>query len=188
MRTNKKKEADFLAGISHIPDGLLLDWTTRIRSGERNLEVDGIARTVIRDICLRQWLGVPQSPIALDWLCDVLDGTLNHEDPKDLLGLLPRKANRPTSSVDTSFEVACWLKLAQEDRGYTRKEAKERAAEVFGRDLKTIERDARMAKSWISTMNPDADWAGRFLTMKPPRPLPPRRSGKSRVPVPTKAK
>mgnify|MGYP000611746666 FL=1 len=185
---SEKKVTDFPAGISHIPDALLLAWTTRISAGERNVEVDRIARALIRDICLRQWLGVPHSAIALNWLCDVLDGTLNHEDPKSLLGLLPRKASRPASSVDTSFEVACWLRLAQEDRGYTRREAKDLAAQLFGRDLKTIERDARMAKSWVSTINPDADWEGRFLTMKPPRPLPPRRSGKSRVPVPTRAK
>lgn len=179
MATQERKEAlaAFLDGTERTPEHLLVEWTERLRSGERGKKADGIARAVLRDFMVRQWLGQPQSSVTLDWLADVLEEIVSSEaKPLDALGLLPRPKHRPADAA-TAIDVALWLAEA-EARGYTPAEAVQSACDVFHRDAKSIERYRRTAREWAQGRNPAADWDEVFSLRKPPRPLPPRRNKK----------
>jgi hypothetical protein len=159
----------FFDGVSFAPDHLLNEWTARLRSGERTPEADGLARAILRDFCLRQFLGRPHSTVALDWLADILSDILDDAEPRSALGLLPRPAHRPSDGTK-AVDIAWWMSLAME-RGYTRPEAKELATTVFSVDLKTVERYFKKGAPWIDGMNPSANWERYFCSCN--RPLPP---------------
>lgn len=185
-KKNRERLRAFYADISHAPDSLLELWIARIRNGERGKEIDGIARNILRDFSMRQWMDQSHSQVTLDWLADVIEQVLDHADPSELLGLLPRPKHRPPDPMHPGGEVAIWLQQAQR-RGYTESEAINLASEIFGRETKSIERYRREARTLLTWVNPDArTWHDYFLTRKPPAPLPPVRNKNSRVPVPTK--
>lgn len=156
----KAAQVEFLGGTERVPELLLRDWTTRLASGERGKAADGLARAVIRDFALRQWLGHPHSPATLEWLADVLINVLDHAEPLDALGLMPRPNSRPPNPA-IAINVALWLK-ATEERGYDEGDAVALAAERFAKDTKTIERYRKAAAGWVAERNPTADWAAFF--------------------------
>jgi hypothetical protein len=170
---DKAAKDEFLKGTERAPEHLLRDWTARLASGERGIKADGLARAVIRDFARRQSIGQPQSPATLEWLADVLSAVLNHAEPLDALGLMPRPANRP-GSPKLAIDVAIWL-AATQDRGYSAAQAVALAAEVFSKVPQTITGYRRAAAEWVAIRNPEADWedffAGRW-------PLPPRLNDK----------
>jgi hypothetical protein len=161
---------DCFDGIEPLADHLLIDWLSRIRSGERGVEIDGISRCILRDFCLRQMMNIPQSPVTLGWLSDVLSGVMEYQDARDLLGLQPRARNRPANS-DLQFDVACWVQVTKE-RGYKSGEAITLAAACFHRDEKSIGRDCRAMREWVEGMNKSADWESYFLGSRRPLPAP----------------
>lgn len=170
---DKAAQVEFLKGTEHAPEHLLRDWTARLASGERGIKADGLARAVIRDFARRQSIGQPQSPATLEWLADVLSAVLNHAEPLDALGLMPRPNHRP-SNRKIAVDVAMWL-AATQDRGYEPSEAVALAAEVFSKDAKSIERYRLAAAGWLAERDPSADWEQHFLKRWP---LPPVRSNK----------
>ena len=177
MIDDKEGKRRFFADVENVPDHLLQDWTARIQTGERNNEVHGLAQAVIHDFCLRQDLGHGQSEVTLRWLVDVLEGILDHRDPMEVLGLLPRPKSRPPDP-QRAIDVAWWLRTA-ELQGYLPQEAVALAADCFDRDAKTIERYRKQGAGWTEGMNPDiGHWERYFLSSKPPRPLPPPRDKK----------
>ena len=131
---------------------------------------------MLREFVVRQWLGQPHSPALLDWLADAINAVLGDEKPLDAFALSPRPSHRPADAKNT-IDVTLWVAETQA-RGYTRQEAIARAAELFAKDPKTVERYLKRAGDWGKGRNADADWDAFFLGMKPPRPLPPRRDGK----------
>jgi hypothetical protein len=157
---DKAAQVEFLKGTERAPEHLLRDWTERLASGERGKKADGLARAVIRDFALRQWLGHPHSPATLEWLADVLSAVLDHGKPLDALGLMPRPASRP-ANPRIAIDVALWLK-ATEDRGYDAADAVALAAERFAKDPKSIERYRTAAADWVAARDPSADWAAFF--------------------------
>lgn len=177
MATQERKEAlaAFLDGTERAPEHLLVEWTERLRAGDRGKKADGIARAVLHDFIIRQWLGQPQSRVTLDWLADVLDAVVSNEvKPLDALGLMPRPNHRP-ADAGLAIDVALWL-AETEARGYAPAEAVQLASEVFHRDAKSIERYRRAARDWARGRNADANWDEVFSLRQPPRPLPPRKS------------
>ena len=170
---DKAAQVEFLKGTEHAPEHLLRDWTARLASGERGIKADGLARAVIRDFALRQWFGQPQSPATLEWLADVLSAVLNHAEPLDALGLMPRPKKRP-ANPQLAINVGYWL-AATQDRGYSAAQAVVLAAEMFSKEPQTIAGYRRDAAEWVAIRNPEADWedffAGRW-------PLPPRLNDK----------
>lgn len=169
MIENDAERRSFFDGASLIPDHLLIDWIARLRSGERTESADGLARAILRDFCLRQMMGHPQSQIVLNWLGDAFSEILDDAKPRSTLGLLPRPAHRPPDGT-RAIDVAWWMSLTRA-RGYEQGEAKELASAAFSLDLKTIERYFKKGAEWIEGMNPAADWSGYFLMRN--RPLPP---------------
>ena len=172
MIRSKEELRAFYEGTERTPDHLLVQWTTRLLAGERGKAADGLARAILNDFILRQQLRQPHSAVTLDWLADVLGSILDHHaEPLAALGLSKRAKHRP-ADPQVSMDVAWWVRLT-ERRGYTAAEAKEMAAALFHRDVKTVEADKRRAAGWVDGMNPDPA-AGRdyFMTLKPPRPLP----------------
>jgi hypothetical protein len=163
-------QLEFLSGTERVPEHLLRDWTTRLASGERGIKADGLARAVIRDFALRQWLGHPHSPATLEWLAEALSNMLDGAEPLAELGLMPRPANRPPNPK-IAIDVALWLK-ATEDRGYSRAEAVKLATEVFSKEPQTIRTYRLDAAEWVAGRNPEADWQDFFSGRWP---LPPRR-------------
>jgi hypothetical protein len=179
MATQEQKQAlaSFLEGTERTPEHLLAEWTERLRAGERGKKADGLARAVLRDFIVRQWLGLPQSRTTLDWLADALDAIISNESkPLDALGLQPRPKHRP-ADAGLAIDVALWV-AETESRGYTPAEAVQLASEVFHKDAKSIERYRREAREWAQGRVPGADWDEVFSLRKPPRPLPSRRSRK----------
>ena len=171
---DKAAEVEFLNGTERVPEHLLRDWTARLASGERDKKADGLARYVIRDFVLRQRFGLPQSPATLEWLADVLSAVvLNHAEPLDALGLMPRPANRP-GNPKLAIDVAIWL-AATQDRGYSAAQAVALAAEVFSKEPQTITGYRRAAAEWVAIRDPEADWENFFARRWP---LPPRLNDK----------
>ncbi len=156
----KAAQVEFLRGTERAPEHLLRDWTTRLASGERGKAADGLARAVLRDFALRQWLGHPHSPATLEWLADVLSAVLDHAKPLDAFGLMPRPKSRP-AKPRLAIDVALWLE-ATKDRGYEEADAVALAAERFAKDPKSIERYREAAAGWVAGRNPTADWAAFF--------------------------
>ncbi|MCZ2096761.1 MAG: hypothetical protein LC121_10965 [Anaerolineae bacterium] len=154
---------------------MLLDWTARLRSDERNDATDdNLARRVMRDFVLRQWYGLPQSTVTLEWIAEAFDAMLDGAKPQDALRLLSRSAHRPRDpGRTTGADVAQWLR-ATELRGYGRAEAVGLASERFSRDTKTIERYRRDYAAEADGMVEGFDFESLFLSMG--RPLPPRRT------------
>ncbi len=180
MVTDARKASlrEILDGPSRVPERLVEDWTARFREGNRTEWEDAHARDLLRDFVTRQRLQQPHSPAMLEWLADAIDAILDNAKPLDALSLSPQPAHRPaTATAKVKSDVALWV-AETECRGYSRREAIERASEVFARDPKTIERDLKAAGGWAEGREPDADWSEFFLGMRPPRPLPPRRDGK----------
>lgn len=158
--------------VSHPSDAQLLDWITRIRAGERGAEIDGIARYIIKDFCLRQFLGIAQSPITLEWVANSLSQIIDYADPLQTLGLVPRPNSRPPDTqqgIDISWWVAITIK-----RGYKKAQAIQAAAELFAKDESVIRRACN--KNQSEWMNPDdRTWDEYFQHLK--RPLPPAKLG-----------
>lgn len=146
----------------------LLDWVARIRAGERGEATDAAAREMLRDFCVRQWTGVPQSPVVLSWVADAISDILEHREPLEALGLQPRPSSRP-QQLAVPFEVACWVRLALE-RGYSSSEANLLASACFHRDIKTIERDRQRMREETESLSKDIDWEAHFTNLG--RPLP----------------
>lgn len=174
MIRDDKQRKSFLQGVRHPDETLMNEWTTRIRSGERGPEIDGIARRIIQDFGLRHFLNVPQSPIAIGWLADALHKIQEYEDPLDTLGLLPRPAKRP-ADPQRGWDLACWIAVA-ETRGYSRSEAVALAADVFFTDISNVRRLAKQRPEWM--MNPEDDaWEDYFMLRE--RRLPPFTASKA---------
>jgi len=158
--------------VSHPNDALLLDWTTRLQSGERNAETDGIARYIIKDFQLRQFLGDAQSPVTLEWLSGVLGAILDHKDALETLGLLPRPKKRP-ADPQRGWDISCWVAVSIK-RGYKQAEAIQLAAEKFCTDESNVRKLLKTRQEW---MNPNDDvWDEYFQIRK--RQLPPAKTGK----------
>lgn len=158
-------------GAEFLRDAEILDATVRLRSGERGKEADSLARAVIRDFMLRQWLGHPQSPATLEWLAEVLSNILDGAKPLDELGLMPPPATRP-SAPRRWRDVAIWL-AAAERLGHSSAQAVQLAAAKFHKDPKTVEAyRRRAAKAGIELLASEAEIALYFSEVGPP---PPRR-------------
>jgi hypothetical protein len=170
--TSDEELRTFYEGISFVPDQLLLDWTARLKSGEVSAEADAIARKIIQDFCLRQWVGEPQSGVTLGWLATQLSSILDNADPLGALGLTKRTKGRP-ADAELAIRIAWWVKAATL-RGYSHRDARTKAADVFCRDVKSIERYEKQAAAWADEMNLANDWEEYFLNLKQARPLPPR--------------
>jgi hypothetical protein len=158
--------------VSHPTDALLLEWTNRLRDGERGPAVDGIARYIIKDFQLRQFLGVPQSDVTLEWLGEALGAILEYSDPLQTLGLLPRPKKRP-ADPQRGWDVACWVTVTQK-RGYSRAEAIQSAAQLFCMDESNVRKLVKAGPEW---MNPDQDIWDEYFQLRN-RPLPLTKSGK----------
>jgi hypothetical protein len=167
---------EFLDGTSRVPERLVEDWTARFREGKRTDWEDAHARYLLRDFVTRQWLQQPHSPAMLAWLADAIDAILDNAKPLDALSLKPQPAHRPADEK-TEVRITLWV-AATQTRGYTRKEAIAHAADLFSKDVKTVGRYLKSAEKWAAGRNANADWEEFFLTMTPPRPLPPRKDGK----------
>jgi hypothetical protein len=170
---DRARQLEFLSGTERVPEHLLLDWTTRLASGERGIKADGLARRVIHDFVLRQWFGQPQSPATLEWLADSLSNVLDGAKPMYELGLRPRPANRP-GNPQLAIDVGFWL-AATQDRGYSAAQAVALAAEVFSKEPQTITRYRRAAAEWVAARSPSANWEDKFAGRWP---LPPRLNDK----------
>ncbi|MBS0346595.1 MAG: hypothetical protein JSR69_09045 [Proteobacteria bacterium] len=156
------------APVSHPSEAQLNDWIARIRSDERGPEIEGIARAIIRDFYLRNFLGVAQSRVATNWLADALSEILDHKDPLHALGLLPRPNNRPPDP-SRGMDVAMWLACA-ERLGISRPEAKRQAAEAFHMDESNVGKLIRQAGA-VEWMNPDTNVLIEYFELQG-RPLP----------------
>ena len=141
---------DTEAPVSHPSDALLLDWMHRLKSGKRGQETDDIARTIIMDFRLRQFYGVPQSPITLGWLAEILDAILEHQDVYQATGLLPRPKKRP-ANPQRGWDISSWIKVAK-GRGYSQAEAIKLAAVTFSTDESNVRKLIKNEPDW---MNPD---------------------------------
>jgi len=154
IKTNDELR-DFFGGdepISHPTDALLNDWIARIRSGERGSAIDGIAREIIRDFYLRNFLGVPQSAVSVSWLAEALSEILDHRDPLDALGLQRRQNKRPPDP-GKSMDVAMWVACAEE-LGLTRPAAIAQAAETFATDDSNVRKLLKKSEP-LEWMNPN---------------------------------
>jgi len=140
--------------ISHPPDALLSAWITRIRNEEPSSESDGLARSIIRDFYLRNFLGIEQSRITLDWLADSLSEILDHKDPLRALGLMPRPKKRPPDP-SKAMDVAMWVACA-ERIGLSHADAKRRAADTFHMDESNVAKLIRKGGA-LEWMNPDTN-------------------------------
>ena len=140
--------------ISHPSDTLLNEWITRIRSDERGPEIDGIARAIIRDFYLRNFLGVEQSRVATNWLAEALSEILDHKDPLHALGLMRRPNKRPPDP-SKGMDVAMWVACA-ERLGLSHPDAKRKAAEVFHMDESNVGKLIRKTGA-LEWMNPDTN-------------------------------
>lgn len=125
------------------PDNLLLEWTARIRSGETGPEVDGLARYVIQDFCMRLWRNEAQSDTVLHWIADVLTKILDDGKPdaRRAFSLLAKPSHR-AESTDLRLDIATWVNEAMA-RNYSKTEATKLAAATFERDEKSIRRDIK---------------------------------------------
>lgn len=170
MIRNDDEKRGFLEGVQHPDDTLLEEWVSRIRSGERGPEIDGIARRIIHDFALREFLNVPQSRVTIAWLADALGEILKYADPLHTLGVMPRPRSRP-ADPQRGWDVACWVSAA-ERRGYSRTEAIKLAAETFASDDSNIRKLLKKGPEWMA---PADDWEDYFALRN--RTLPPRKTG-----------
>ncbi len=153
--------------VSHPTDSLLLDWTARIRAGERSEEIDGIARYIIKDFRLRQMLDVPQSPITMEWIGSALDSILEYETVEQAFALLPRPKQRPRD-IQKDMDIACWVAVAQL-RGYEQPEAFALASDTFHTDISNVRRKVRDCPlDWINPS--DEFWEHYFIGKNKPLP------------------
>lgn len=180
---NKDQKRSFLEGVSVAPDHLLALWTAQILDQPDDTKVPGLTRAVLMDFSLRQMLGIPQSPVTLNWLSEAFDRLLRHEAANKVFPLPKRARHRPIDD-STSIQVAWWVHLAHTTRGYSLVKAKELAAEKFAKDAKSIDRYVKAQAHWVSGKNQVADWEDFFIAERKPLPAP--KDKKSRVPVPTK--
>lgn len=163
-------------------DHLLRNWADKVRrvwaaieptemgiepQDLRTDEVHGAALALLNDFCFRVAFDEPQSRETLRWLAEALERMVEHKDPLQCFGLLPRANNRPADSelaTEVTYWITCARKLGHDD-------AKALAAECFHKDVKTIERYLRETGEWAASMNPDLEhWKRRFLNHG--RPLP----------------
>ncbi|WP_374671684.1 hypothetical protein [Acidovorax temperans] len=156
------------APISHPSEAQLNDWIARIRSDERGPAIDGIARVIIRDFYLRNFLGIEQSRVATGWLAESLSEILDHKDPLHALGLLPRPNKRP-ADPRKGMDVAMWVACA-ERIGLSHPEAKRQAAEAFHMDESNVGKLIRQYGG-LKWMNPDTDVLIEYFKLQG-RPLP----------------
>lgn len=154
--------------ISHPPDTLLSAWITRIRCDGPSPESDRLARAIIRDFYLRNFLGVEQSRIALDWLAESLSEILDHKEPLRALGLMPRPNKRPPDP-SKALDVTMWVACA-EGLGIAHADAKMQAAEVFHMDESNVSKLIRKAGA-LEWMNPDMSVLIEYFALRG-KPLP----------------
>jgi hypothetical protein len=157
--------AGFPAGVEFLDEATILDWTVRLRSGERGREADGLARRILSDFTLRQTFQQAHSPAALEWLADATNDLMDGKTPREALGLDRRRAGGQSDPRRWQF-VALWL-IEAESRGMDPAKAVRKAVEILekeGRqvDLKTVEGYRRRAAKEGVERNPDADWGAYF--------------------------
>ena len=87
----------FAAGVEFLHESEILDWTVRLRSGERGKQADAIARRILSDFVLRQTFQQAHSPAALEWLTEALSNVLDGAEPLAELGLMRPPAVRPST-------------------------------------------------------------------------------------------
>jgi hypothetical protein len=155
----------FPAGVEFLDEATIIDWTVRLRSGERGKAADGLARRILTDFVLRQTYGQKHSPAGLAWLCDGVGDLMDGKTPREALGLDRRRAGGQSDPRRWQF-VALWL-IEAESRGMDPAEAVRKAVEILERegrevDLKTVEGYRRRAAKEGVERNPDADWAAYF--------------------------
>lgn len=156
---------------SHPDDILLRHWIKRLQSGERGAQADGLARAVIGDFRLRQFLGVPQSAVTLKWLSDVLGAIVGYADARETLGLMPRPKNRP-SNPQHGWDIACWVEVTIK-RGFARADAIQLASDTFFMDVSGVRKLVKQGPQW---MDPNGeDWDEYFQLRN--RPLPSTQTG-----------
>jgi len=174
MIRNKEELRDLYRGITHLPDYMLLEWTNRLASGVAKGD-ELLSTHILNDFILRVVMEQPQSQVTLQWLADALNKIMGSEDPRSVLRLPKRPRNRPPGeSVGKWIRVVFWIKLAV-DRGYSDREANEKAADLFGCDVTSIRRMRKACSEWAASMNPDPEyWEEQFARLQ--RPLPPQKS------------
>ena len=176
IRNDDERRQFYLDGapVSHPSEGLLLDWTARLRSEGRDSGTDGIARFIIQDFALRHFLGVPQSPITTGWLAECLGEILNYADPLKTFRLLPRPKKRPPDP-QRGWDIACWVAVS-EKRGYSHAGAIEAAADLFCMDDSNVRKLCKTLPEW---MNPAEDvWEEYFRLCNRPLPAWKAKAGK----------
>lgn len=72
-----------LIGYEPIDEATVRDWTDKLRSAERGLKADEMAREMIRDFSLCVWAKAPLHRHLLMWLVDALGSILEHKDPHE---------------------------------------------------------------------------------------------------------
>ncbi len=159
--------------ISHPSDAELQEWVDRIQAGEHGEEIDDLSRAILADFVTRQAFGVQQSPVVMSWIAESFNQILDHADPREALGLLPR-VNHRIPSPERAWDVACWISAAQ-GRGYSQAEAVTAAAETFHVDDSTVHRYLRSKPAQI---NSAVDWEAYFIACR--RPLPPQKKSTGR--------
>jgi hypothetical protein len=193
VHVDNEDDGPIFERMTFTPDDVLRGWVHQIRSYQLRAEADPSAishsdpealtanehaAALIHDIWLRNLLRHPQSPVTVGWFAGCLSKILENEDPHLSLGLLKRPKGKPRDK-HTASDVVWWVKLT-EARGYSKSEAKSLAADVFAKEVKTIEAYLRTAGDWADNMNMDADWEEYFglpTLDRPSRPLPPQKPG-----------
>jgi hypothetical protein len=157
--------------FSPIPEHLLHEWTTRLHAGETGHAAHGIAQRILMDFCTRARINQPQSPIALNWLADVLDHILadGKPDARRAFLLMPRREGGK-QKIGEAIDVDLWVRIAVY-RGHPKPSAIKLAAAVFHKDEKSIARLCRLVNEQpITAESPDFSWDEYFKTKR--RPLP----------------
>ena len=143
---------DIYRDYEPIPEHLLRLWTVRLKEGETGNEAHGLAQHILHDFCLAVWTGNNPPKATLGWLADILAEILDdgRPDARKAFSLLP-KQKRGKSKAIKHIEMAQWVYVASEFRGYTKLEAIKLAAAIFFCDEKTIRRawnQCNQGKGW----------------------------------------
>ena len=169
--SDSAEPAGFPDGVQFLHESEILDWTVRLRSGERGKAADGLARRILTDFTLRQTFQQAHSPAALEWLAEALSSTLDGADPRHELGLMRPPAVRP-STPKRWHDIAIWL-AATERLGHSPAQAAELAAAKFHKDVKTVEayrrRAAKAGLKLLASKGVLAEYFGEVRKRRPTR-------------------
>jgi hypothetical protein len=99
-------------------------------------ETDEAATKLLMDFSYRQARGTPQERVVLAWMADIADRLLDHEDARQVFGLLPRPRGNQ-GNPEMTLEYAVWVHLATA-RGLSKVEAIAEASIAFERDESSI--------------------------------------------------